>query len=71
MDNPFRSSPAPRASGTKGPGTKEIAEVVGALIVKHTKEINRRLDVLEAKVEGIGDLTAAHIEASAQAFLED
>ncbi|NOE32505.1 hypothetical protein [Ruegeria sp. HKCCD7318] len=71
MQNPFRSEPAPRAATTKGPTTKQISEVMGQLIVKHTREINQRLDALEARVEGIGDQTAKHIEASASAFLED
>ncbi|WP_171179641.1 hypothetical protein [Ruegeria sp. HKCCA4633] len=48
-----------------------MAEVMGRLIVKHTREINQRLDALEARVEGIGDQTAKHIEASSKAFLED
>ncbi|WP_170794289.1 hypothetical protein [Ruegeria sp. HKCCD7221] len=71
MQNPFRDpTPAPRPT-TKGANNKQIAEVMGQLIVKHTREINRRLDDLEAKVDGIGEQTAAHIEASSKAFLED
>ncbi|WP_170365174.1 hypothetical protein [Ruegeria arenilitoris] len=71
MQNPFRdTAPAPRATA-KGPSTKQVAEVMGQLIVKHTREINRRLDVLEEKVAFIGDQTANHIEASSKAFLQE